>query len=141
MTDPKTFRQILLLTLLLAASLMFGVFAYMRGLLPPRVLVIAWIAVLALYAATFYRIFRSAAKARAQAEATGQPLDEATRKKFRSSVRKLLLAALAFAFFLIYGFFATVGEPLWTRLIGVAIDLFIIYACVSAASRLQRKLR
>lgn len=142
MTDERLKKGLLLRAAILFVGLLAVISAYLAGWLPARFLGPVLIAVIAPCTAIYWRFIRRySAERHAEAQAPGVPLDESTRKKYRSSVRTLRITAAAFTAILIYASLATAGDSVPPRIVGTVFDVLIIFSCLITARRLQLKLR
>jgi hypothetical protein len=142
MTEKELTRGLLLRTVMLSIALLAVIFAFLAGWLPVRFLGLTLIATIVPFAVIFWRFIRrfSAECVTRNGPSAAAPPDEARCKRIRSHIRKFQIAAGAEAALLIYGYFATIGEPLLLRLANGLAIILMIYFFLYVAKCLQRQL-
>lgn len=115
-----------------------------KGILSQRGFAVAvliwWIA---MFAAIFLLVRsrqRSTEDFRRRQIASGIPAETLDRDRCVKNIRGLKRLAVLFAVLLIYGIYATQGDPLLPRAAGAGFDVFVVAACVCSIVRWQRKL-
>jgi hypothetical protein len=117
------------------------IFVFLKGLIPPRFLGWIFIAIAIAGGVTFHRLFKRFRDELRAAREFEKPLDDATRRRYRSSIRnmKILVGVLVFA--LVYGLWSTRGDPVLPRIVGVSVNILLNASLISSIRKLQRKLR
>jgi len=124
----------------IGAAEMAVVFAFIRGLIPPRFL--GWI-LIGIAFAGFIAFYRLLNRARTERRASGEfdkPLDEATRRRYRSIIRRQKIWVALLTFWLIYVLWATRGSNLASRIIGPSVLILLIIYLIWLIRRLQQRL-
>jgi high-affinity Fe2+/Pb2+ permease len=71
-------------------------------------------------------------------DSAGESYEEATRVQNQSRIRRIKIYIVLINLFLIYGLWATRGNPLMPRVIGAVISLYITARLISIVQRLRR---
>ena len=128
-----------------ACVLMVLAWVFVDGDLSPRGFAVAalvwWIA---MFAAIFRLIRsrqRSAEDVRRKQIARGVPAALLDRDECVRNIRSMKRLIAVLAVLLGYGLLATQGQPLLSRAVGAAVDVFFLAACGRSLMRSQKKLR
>jgi hypothetical protein len=140
MTRSDLRKQVYLIAAIFGAALMTVTLASIKGWIPPRLFAWSVIAVVVVGYIAFYRLFRQAGdKLRASGE-FDKPLDEPTRLRYRSNIRRLKIWVAFMIFFLVYGLWSTRNDPPTPRIVGASVNILLDIYLVWLIRKLQRRL-
>jgi len=141
MTDVDFRKRLYWTVAAIAAAEMAVVFAFIKGLVSQRFLV--WI-LIPIGLAGFFAFYRLLVRARKERRAAGEfdkQLDEVTRRRYSSMIRRQKIWVVLLIFWLIYVVWASRGWDLAPRIIGPSVLFLLIIYIFWLIRRLQRRLQ
>lgn len=144
MTHSDFRRQFYLAAATIGAALIAVMLASIKGCIPQRIFAWLLIGVVVIGYIAFYRLLKRARDERRAAGESDKPLDEATRRRYRSRIRSLKIFVAVLIFCLVYGLWSMWGDatiPLVARIGGPAVNILLNIYCIRSIRTLQRRLK
>lgn len=144
MTDPAFRKRFYLTAATLGVVLMAVTLASIKGWIPPRLFIWLLLAVVVVGYIAFYRLIKRARDERRASGEFDKPLDEVTRRRYRSSIRNLKIFVAILIFSLVSGLWSMRGDttiPLAARIAGPSVNIMLNVYCIWVIRRLQSRLK
>ena len=137
-------RQFYLVGATFGAALIAAMLASIKGWIPQRIFTWLLIGVVVIGYIAFYRLFKRARDERRASGEFDKPLDEATRRRYRSRIRSLKIFVAVLIFCLVFGLWSMRGDatiPLAARIAGPSVNILLNIYCIRSIRTLQRRLK